>query len=962
MTSIEKKIAALQPIAEKYERSFRTHNVILNEEITLNLESTATGLWNSVSIVMKNIDSVPKSSVFLLCRCKMFAAILLSLYSILKSSNEVLLRSFKCFLSVLKSSLDSAKDFDEADGPKIFIQKVQEHGDTYLNALNQVKTSLNEHERDILLQLTFEFCALNFEVFFKDGDFDTAKIYISRVNLSENVSKSFVNAELVMELVRVIYNTTVLLYQGEFSEDTGHIQEIIHFLKVSQGYLELPVKDLKAHIDYSSIKFSVSTFLVKCLLSVPPESVETKLVREILHSLQNEHPKKILPFLLDISLLKLENPLGRDESISEILMRIITSVDISDNFDSIISCIKEFSEMNIHLALRSLDYMFMNKLEPERDHDLLEKTILSRFFMTTQSKLLTEEEIISSLVEYCNHMEKTVMHTLSTQTTSCVITLLWNGGKKSEKNGAPDNSIQFYKLILRQSISGSYVDKGKVQRALLGVYLKSCQFQQAATTLAEMSVADRRFPITQLLELKINLHQNDEKGILKNLIEIKESDDIRCVDYLLFGISLCKGHPEVLVKGIKLLFDKLGEGGDLHVVSTEDNDQPIQILCIIRYSVQVIIKLLDSGDPDTLFSNLDSMEGLIQKALNYMRRIKLGRFLGSSCQTKNDSDLTNEQPSVDELEWLASVAYNVTVKFYNLCDKYPRLSNFAKLAVELISLIPYRDFVFPKMFHYTYWRFKCRYLSLSVQKDFIIDQQTSMRDNAEEYNLFNEEASLLLEEIMQIKTNRGYTSILDDIQLRKLDECLLEATALQWSVALSLRKPSEIDSLLEKSKPFRCERMECMLVNSALSSADLPNKLRDDIVTRILKRNLDESKVDNVTLCTWLRNLLELPMGEDDPKKYQLTNLLFTKIRLGNTTEGSMSDLMRYELETIATLAWNCGVNSIISEKMDEATKWCKASIQIARLVASGFGDQLKNLWCTLSSTAGITSGDIDNL
>ena len=961
MASIEKKIAALQPIAEKYERSFRTHNVVLNEEITLNLESTATGLWNSVSVVMKNIDSVPKNRVFLLCRCKMFSAILLSLYSILKLSNEVLLRSFKCFLSVLKSSLDCSKDFDGADGPENFIQKVQEHGDTYLSALNQVETSLNEHERDILLQLTFEFCVLNFEVFFKDGDFDTAKIYISRVNLSDNISRSFVNAELVMELVRVIYNTTVLLYQGEFAENMGHIQEIIHFLKVSQGYLELPVKDLKAHVDYPSIKFSVSTFLVKCLLSVPPNSVETELVREILQKLQNEYPKKILPFLLNISLLKLEDLSGRDESISEILMRIITSVDISDNFDSIISCIKEFSEMNIHLALRSLDYMFMSKLEPERDHELVEKTILSRFFITTQSKLLTEEEIISSLVEYCNHMEKTVMHTLSTQTTSCVITLLWNGGKKSEKKGAPDNSIQFYKLILRQSISGSYVDKGKVQRALLGVYLKSGQFQQAATTLEEMSVADRRFPITQLLALKINLHQNDEKEILKNIIEIKESGDTKCVDYLLFGISLCKDHPEVLVKGIKLLFDKLSEGGDVHAASTEDCDQPVQILCIIRYAVQVIVKLLD-GDDSALFSNLDSMEGLIQKALEYMRKIKLGKSLTNNYQTKNDSDLTNEQPSVDELEWLASVAYNVTVKFYNSGGKYPRLSNFAKLAVELINLIPYRDFVFPKMFHYTYWRFKCSCLSLSVEKDLIIDQQMSMRDNAEEYRSLNKEASLLLEEIVQIKTNREYTSQLDDIQLRKLDDCLLEATTLQWSVVLSLREPSKINGLLEKSKLFRCEKMECMLISSVLSSVDLPNKLRDDILTGILKRNLEESRVDNATLCTWLRNLLELPMSEDDPKKYQLTILLFTKIRLDNTTRESISDVMRYELETIATLAWNCGVNSIISEKRDEATKWCKASIEIARLVGSGFGDQLKNLWCTLSSTAGITSVDIDNL
>ena len=44
LITVDNKISALYPIAEKYDRSFRTTTVILDEELILKLENAASSL------------------------------------------------------------------------------------------------------------------------------------------------------------------------------------------------------------------------------------------------------------------------------------------------------------------------------------------------------------------------------------------------------------------------------------------------------------------------------------------------------------------------------------------------------------------------------------------------------------------------------------------------------------------------------------------------------------------------------------------------------------------------------------------------------------------------------------------------------------------------------------------------------------------------------------------------------
>lgn len=112
--------------------------------------------------------------------------------------------------------------------------------------------------------------------------------------------------------------------------------------------------------------------------------------------LQNEYPNKVDPFILAINLTKRRNIVNPAETIEEILMRMIMSVDVISNFQAVIASINDLSKMNTKFSIVCLDYLLINKLNSKNDSKFLGKAICSRFLITTQSKTMNDSEIAES--------------------------------------------------------------------------------------------------------------------------------------------------------------------------------------------------------------------------------------------------------------------------------------------------------------------------------------------------------------------------------------------------------------------------------------------------------------------------------------------------------------------------------------------------------------------------------------
>lgn len=906
----------------------------MEEDTVIRLENAASSLWNSIAIAIK-IEKDDRAGQ-LLCRCQFFASILLSIHEALVPSNERKLRTFKCYINIFKVITD--RNWVQ------ITKKIQEQSDKALRILEGGSSSFTSSETTNFQKLKFEFFLLNFQTSLKEGDFESARIYSSKTDIVGNID--IIDSALLLELCRIIYNAAVTLREQlpEPRADTG--QEILSLLKDVQSYLELPVAELKTHADYSKLKYSTILFLTNCLIEQPLTDWDPTDCEKYLNLLQNEYPKKIEPFTLSITFSQKRNSPNTIENIEEILMRMIMSVDVISNFDAVVGAINEFAAISTKRAIVCLDYTFMNKLDPERDHKWLEKLLVARFFITTQAKTMTDSEIIASLEGLCDQVERKLMRPISKHSMSSIVTLLWNSGKKLEKNDKYEESVGFYKLSLKGIISQNYSDKGKIQRALQSAYINIQDNASAEKVYQDMDPTDKESPLTQLLMLKISLYKDDQPSALKCLEMMRFSEHENAIDALILAASECKRSTDLAIKAMSFLFEAME---DQQVVKNKVSNWSIPTFCLLRYTLQMLMKMAEDKEENVFTHHLPTMRSLLEKGIEYLRRIKVFNELGNGIEK---DPKYKEVTSVDEIEWFAATSYNIALK---CLDDHVELDflDFSKFSLQYLQLIPIQEFTFPKMLHYTYWKFRSSIMCLLIGKNMLLP------GNEDGLRHIQCQSSDLMDEILQKKNSEEFKDGCGPGDTERLDECYIDALNLNYEITLILRDTIKISEILKMTSRYQDPKIESLLVNSAKSIPDLPRGVLIEILQAIVERNIGNTRVEDYAICSWLRSLLDSSLNVRHDSRKDVTERILTRLKATFSPNHQNSDLLKQEAEMVATLSWNEGIKSIINDERADGVSWCKCSIQFASLVNHALEAQLRNLWKSLASSAEISEDAI---
>ncbi|GAV48075.1 hypothetical protein ZYGR_0I03720 [Zygosaccharomyces rouxii] len=863
----------------------------------------------------------------MLCYSRLFVCVLLSIHETLIPSIERKLRVTQCYVSTLKVTIDH--------GWNQLHQMINVHLKENLSCLTEAANLFNEKEKKKYEKLKLEFEVSNFQDALKQGNIDLARQFEIQANIIGNVA--ILDSTLLLDLCRMIYNAILTLRETSL-EDINYIN---YFLQRACEYLELEVPSLKTHADYSSLRYSILLLLANSQVDQNIETWDISKCAMSLRVLQNEYPKKVEPYSLGIDFCKKMGGSSVPQGIKEIIMRMISSVDILLNFDASMGIINEFANLDTRLALECLDYIFINKWDPERDHKWLEKLFIFRFFLTTQSKHLNNTEIIQNLEEYCSQAERRLMDVLSKHAMSSVITLLWNSGKKSEKTGKYLESIGFYRIALKNFISQEYADRGKLQRALMFVYIQVKEFKQCEELYEKMATADKHSPLTQLLILKIFLNQSKEKSCLECLEQIKASGHENAMDTLILAVSECRASKQLAVKAISILFEAIESQ---QVPEQKLVQWSVPTLCLLRYTSQLILKFVEDEQQNIFTYYLPTMQNLLQKALEYLNRIKtMKRFH----ETVDSMPQYQEGTSVDEIEWFASTSYNLALKCVaeNMDDT--NSLDFAQLSRKFILLIPHKEFTFPKMFHYTYWEFRSHLLYLTII-------QTRMyRGNPDALLQVQIESLTLMNDISQKRNRQDFKDGCGSYENEKMDGCLSDALLLAFEASLQMQDQIKISEILITTAQWQNPQIEILLTDSAISMYELPRGLFMETIEPLIQRNVDNHLIDDFKICQWLRTFLDCALTLGKTSQLDLTERLLERIKepLANP-DTSNTDQLKQEVEMIATLSWNQGVNSIIKGEKTLGMAWCRTSIQFASLYSDHLETQLQKLWNSLASSA----------
>lgn len=939
---ITNRIDALQPTAEKYESLFRNEDIVIEELLLIRFENLYSTLWNTITLLLKN--NYDTDGLLFLCKCQLFTAIQLSVYSSLSKKG---LSYYNCFVIVLKSLVNNLKhDSDAISEMEDEIFKVTKtHIDFFTNTITTNTTDTN------LQNLLVESHICLFQSYIQRNDTETARIYLKKIEF-DKLPKA-VTPKTILEISRIIYNSSLHIYKKKSKQSNNNLQDIISYLEQSLQFIRTFVNDIKTHIDYIPLKYSILSLLTQCIIEKPQISSEDQQkVKTLLEQLQTEYPKKSIPFQLHVKFLKITKGKNMTDTIASVIMQMILNIDIPKNIDSLINAINEFSEISTKHALNSLDYLFQNKIDSIKDQIIFERVILTRFYITLQSKNLNETEMIENLFDFYKLMEQIISKPLSITSVSSIVTLLWSSGKKIEKTESYILCSKFYELALSEIISGSYGDRGKLQRALINSYILSNNLPKAEEILCSLSSQDKNHPLTVLLKIKLYLALQNITEIPKLFQNFSQSSNEMSIEVFILALNEVRNYPDLLIDGVTSLFKMLHSFNE-GIGRIGKGKWDLSVVSLIRFTIQSVLKLTEETQ-DSLNVNIKNIITLLKEPLKYFKELKAKNNL----KVLEDETFSNESSfklTADDIEWLASTAYNVGSTLLRKETQFGDSLECVSLANVYLELIPYADFTFTKMYHFNYWGYRCRAQIIVIKYQIYETQQSTDIDSIAK--LKNAELDMLIQDINTFIKTAAQNNILSTEQIDELEILVIEICHVSLNILLDESKFEAITNLFSIELVDNQVELDACLALCLINRDDIPMELRMSFIIQLINRSLDSNVCNITTICCWIRTTFTEYNAKVTRTEYNILNRTLSK--LIETTDGpnTISPEEELDIEAISSICWNFGIRCLISEERGEFVKWSKLAYQFSKYARVGLDQQMKGLLNSLLSTGQVSDG-----
>lgn len=954
---IDTRVSALFPVAQKYNESFTSNDVCVSEELLLRLENVAGTLWNTIIVSRVNVSTVELNSN-VLTRCLLFNAILLSLFDTLTAANDKSIRSLKCFVTVMKSLVERGIDNKNTSGfetelsyTKTWVVNRIKHFSDHINQLSQI-------DIETYHQLCTQFYAYAFQACINEGDSETALLYLNKIDCTQNDSKE--EANIVLEVARVLYNSALKVHnETKNNENLQQTDYRINFLKRANELTSLQNQQLRTHINYTSLRYAILVLLTQCLIERTGEE-ENEVVNAVLEELMKTYPKKVKPFHLGILFRKKEHRGDFHESISSLMMQMMLSVDIEGDYEDLLFTLHECSKFDLKACLTSIDYIFQNRVKHLKNKKVIERLLLTRFYITLQTKLLNETEIILNLTDFYTIMERTLCHTLTLETCSSIITLIWNFGKKLEKSGAYSTCCMYYELSLRDIISSNYTDRSKLYRAMASAYISANELNKAHSILDTMPIDDKVNPLTLFISLRLHMLQGDATTSESIIEKLSNSSDKKSLEVFVLSLNLLKTDPVLLTKSAGLLFRKLqGE--------SNNDDAPIQTkwltstVDLIRFTIQSLLKIND-GNIVQLIDEALHIRNLFNEPLNYISKLKTIKMLNVH-ETPGKESSECIDMNVDEIEWFSSTAFNLASQLFRMGNNFTLAKMFSDISLEYMSLIPFDEFTTEKNIHFRYRNAVCETLSLSIRYEAIQTNENIVSDSVMATFLeLGRGFQKLTTDIKKLIADFKRSQVRDPELENRIRELLHNSVYSNFEILIKSRDEKAIMALLKFDDDFDNSSFYENIADLVLQTEGVPMQLRKSIILTILQNNIT-NKTENIeNAYYWMKCTFKDWKSSLSSVDYALFYDYSAKLKghFSNLDGITANSEIKETIENIASICWNFGVTQFIEGSQSALEDWCRLAFRYAKYGRTGFLEQMLELWFALTASANLT--DPENL
>lgn len=846
------------PLAESMYRNIVNSLPLVQLQIELqeSMEASAAELWN----VCCSIPSIHANSIY---NIKLYSIILLSIYEILNPNVSRCLINVSLLITLFANSI--TKDIKDV------AKKCTTYLDPMLSKLIELdrESSFDQQKKKLLNEYKEKLVMLNLNFAVINNDFVLARSYEQCL---QKTSTRLADSSFALECSRVLYNSSLAKHQDQIYEEARFL------VLIAIKYLESITLDSKV---YHQRYLHCYILLVKVYRAIDTPQTKNN-AKEALLILRESFPNTFDIYQLYFEICDSENGL----EVEDMLMQMVTSMDVAANFDKTIELLKQCVNKSFKGVNKCLDYLLTHySKEPELCETIVVTKFVTNVLLCKNILLL---ETLAELIQFIQVTERTLQSQLSTTVKSSVVAIVWSQGMKDYKLSNYTESIKWLQLALSRLFYIEYSenqDRGKIVRAIQNNHFELGNYHEVISMVDLMDQEDKLAVLTQFNMFRSYLMLKDYDKAMECICRITEHDDQLAI--LTMAACILESKDKLSSSYIKTIFLKLVE-----VMSDfefrEDYNAKLQPHSIVfpaccRCAVVMYNNEFENSDI-TDMELLDSILELFQNICKIATRLF----------QENIRIFT-----VNDIEWLASKSYNLALACQEKrkAELTPAISSdFCKLSIQFIELIS------PQIEASRY-----KQLLLWKARANLLNLMFTCRINTLNVNEWNEvrDKCLVLKEIIN---KQNYTSEVE------WGECLHQVIVFQFQAELLLGSVQNLLTVIDECTAFK-NKITHEVFNVFVSlimdpENSIAHHMRKQILRLIIDKSINttQSALQIKLMITWIRQLFEsCEQNFGDKEKFLLLDIY--KLIKANKSEITMPT---FEIEWLATTCWNFGIVSIM--------------------------------------------------